>query len=129
MSEVIYADLMTKLAIFDQNLQNMPGLWRQQIKYLSNLSKGVHLFNMPEFQEQFLSSLFEYIKGGNSETRQAAADCIARILQHQYNSAMRQELIIAIKNDLADSTSCVLRKTFIFFCKSAVNTFSRGFFK
>jgi hypothetical protein len=42
---------------------------------------------------------------------------------------MRQELINAIKCDLAESTSCVLRKTFLFFCKSAVNTFSRNFFK
>jgi hypothetical protein len=42
---------------------------------------------------------------------------------------MRNELISAIKSDLAESTSCVLRKTFIFFCKSAVDTFSRSFFK
>jgi hypothetical protein len=42
---------------------------------------------------------------------------------------MRQELINAIKCDLAESTSCVLRKTFLFFCRSAVNTFSRNFFK
>lgn len=84
---------------------------------------------MPEFQESFLASLFEYIKAGNSEIRQAAANCIARILQHQYNSGMRTELISAIKSDLAESTSCVLRKTFLFFCKSAVETFSRHFFK
>ena len=32
---------------------------------------------MPEFQEQFLGSLFEYIKGGNAGIRQMAADCIA----------------------------------------------------
>jgi hypothetical protein len=42
---------------------------------------------------------------------------------------MRMELISAIKSDLAESTSCVLRKTFLFFCKSAVETFSRHFFK
>ncbi len=42
---------------------------------------------------------------------------------------MKLELIAAIKNDLAESTSCVLRKTFLFFCKSAVDTFSRSFFK
>ena len=42
---------------------------------------------------------------------------------------MRQELIQAIKNDLAESSSCVLRKTFLLFCNSAVNTFSRSFFK
>lgn len=38
-------------------------------------------------------------------------------------------LITVIKTDLAESTSCVMRKTFIYFCKSAVNTFSRNFFK
>ena len=42
MSEVIYADLMSKLLIFDSNLHEMPGLWRVQIKYLINLTKGVH---------------------------------------------------------------------------------------
>jgi hypothetical protein len=42
---------------------------------------------------------------------------------------MRNDLIAAIKSDLAESSSCVLRKTFIFFCKSAVDTFSRAFFK
>ena len=42
---------------------------------------------------------------------------------------MRNDLVAAIKSDLAESTSCVLRKTFIFFCKSAVDTFSRAFFK
>jgi hypothetical protein len=76
-----------------------------------------------------LATLFEYIKAGNSEIRQAAANCIARILEYQYNTSMRLELISAIKSDLAESTSCVLRKTFLFFCKSAVETFSRHFFK
>jgi hypothetical protein len=42
---------------------------------------------------------------------------------------MRNDLIAAIKSDLAESSSCVLRKTFIFFCKAAVETFSRSFFK
>jgi hypothetical protein len=42
---------------------------------------------------------------------------------------MRNDLVAAIKSDLAESSSCVLRKTFIFFCKSAVDTFSRAFFK
>jgi len=42
---------------------------------------------------------------------------------------MRNDLVGAIKSDLAESSSCVLRKTFIFFCKSAVDTFSRAFFK
>lgn len=42
---------------------------------------------------------------------------------------MRTDLINAIKSDLAESSSCVLRKTFIFFCNSAVDTFSRAFFK
>lgn len=42
---------------------------------------------------------------------------------------MRNDLIAAIKSDLAESSSCVLRKTFIFFCKAAVDTFSRSFFK
>lgn len=34
-----------------------------------------------------------------------------------------------MKQDLAESSSCVLRKTFIYFCRSAVLSFSRSFFK
>lgn len=29
MSEVIYSDLLTKLLIFDSNIQDAPGLWRK----------------------------------------------------------------------------------------------------
>ncbi len=47
--EIIYADLMSKLLIFDSNLQSAPGLWRNSIVYLKNLCKAVHNFNMPEF--------------------------------------------------------------------------------
>lgn len=42
MSEVIFADLMGKLLVFDSNLHEQPGLWRTQIKYLNALTKGVH---------------------------------------------------------------------------------------
>lgn len=84
---------------------------------------------MPEFQDQFLGSLYEYIKTGNSHIRHAAAECLARILQNQYSSVLRSELIASIKSDLAESPSCAMRKTFLFFCKAAVGTFSRSFFK
>jgi hypothetical protein len=47
--EIIYADLMAKLLIFDSNFQGVPGMWRHEIKYLTNLSKTIHLFNLPEF--------------------------------------------------------------------------------
>jgi hypothetical protein len=42
MSEVIYADLLAKLLIFDSNLHDISGLWRTQYKYLLHLSKGMH---------------------------------------------------------------------------------------
>jgi|LauGreDrversion4_2_1035121.scaffolds.fasta_scaffold54892_5 hypothetical protein len=84
---------------------------------------------MPEFQDQFLGSLFEYIKTGNSQIRHAAAECLARILQNQYSSGLRAELIASIKQELAESPSCAMRKTFLFFCKAAVGTFSKSFFK
>ena len=42
---------------------------------------------------------------------------------------MRIDMIGLIRTELAESNSCVLRKTFIFFCKSSVNTFSKSFFK
>lgn len=59
--------------VFDTNLSNNHGLWRNQYKYLTHLSNGIHHFNLPELHEGFLPSLLDYIKGGNSEMRQAAA--------------------------------------------------------
>jgi hypothetical protein len=72
---------MPKLLIFDSNIQGVPGMWRSEIKYLNNICKSLHFFNLPEFQEAYLGSLFEYIKAGNTEIRQAAAGCIAKILE------------------------------------------------
>ena len=54
---------------------------------------------------------------------------MGKILLNQYSSAQRTELIANIKQELADSASCTMRKTFIFFCKAGVSMFSRGFFK
>lgn len=71
----------------------------------------------------------EYIKYGNCGIRRAAADCLAKILQYQYNSASRALLITVIKTDLAESTSCLLRKTFLYFCVSAIDTLTRATFK
>lgn len=69
MSEVIYADLLGKLLVFDSNLHEVPGLWRAQHRYLENLSRGMHQFNMPELQDQFIGSLFEFIRCGNGQIR------------------------------------------------------------
>lgn len=90
---------------------------------------SIHYFNAIEFHEAFIPSLLDYIRGGNTEIRRAAADCLAKILQFQYSSVKRQELITLIRSDLAESSSCVLRKTFIYFCRSAVLNFSRQFFR
>jgi hypothetical protein len=84
---------------------------------------------MPELHEAFSPCVFDYIKEGNTEIREAAAECLARMLLYQYQSQKRQELIMTIKQDLAKSNSCLLRKTFIYFCKSGVQCFSRQFFK
>lgn len=84
---------------------------------------------MPDFHEAFLESLFTYIKGGNAEIRFSASECLVKILQYQYSTEKRKELIATVKTDLAESSSCVLRKTFIYFCRSAVQSFSRSFFK
>lgn len=94
-----------------------------------HLSTVINLFNLPEFHEAFLPNLLDYIKGGNAEIRQAAAECLSKILLYQYSSSKRQELITLIRQDLAESNSCVLRKTFIYFCKSAILSFSRDFFR
>eukprot|EP00347_Sterkiella_histriomuscorum_P008191 403346032 len=128
-NELIFSDLLAKILIFDQNLSNNPGLWRSTVKYLRHLSQTLHQFNAIEFHEAFIPSLLDYIRGGNSQIRQAASDCLSKILKHQYSTQKRQELINLIRQDLAESQSCILRKTYIYFCKSAVQDFSREFFK
>lgn len=54
---------------------------------------------------------------------------MAKILLNQYSSVLKAEMIGNIKQELAESTSCTMRKTFIFFCKAGVSMFSRTFFK
>ena len=61
------------------------------------LSTVIKLFNLPEFHEAFLPNLLDYIKGGNAEIRQAAAECLSKILLNQYSSSKRHELITLIR--------------------------------
>ncbi|CDW84144.1 serine threonine-protein phosphatase 4 regulatory subunit 4 [Stylonychia lemnae] len=128
-SELLLADLIGKLMIFDGNLSNIHGLWRNQQKFIQHLGNLKKVEIYVKLYDAMIPSLLEYIRGGNAEIRQASALCLSKILQYQYNSQKRQELITLIKQDLAESTSCVLRKTFIYFCKYAVNCFSRQLFR
>jgi len=74
-----------------------------------------------------LGSLLEYIRKGNSQIRHAASDCLAKMLQNQYNTELRNELVAVIKAELCESTSSTMRKAYIYFLKAAVDTFSRVF--
>lgn len=49
------------------------------------------------------------------------------MLQNQYNTELRNELVAVIKAELCESTSSTMRKTYIYFLKAAVDTFSRVF--
>jgi hypothetical protein len=81
-SEVIYSDLLSKLLLYDQNISNLKGLWREQTLFLQHVGACVHLFNLPELHEAFTPCIFDYIKEGNSDVREAAADCLAKMLQY-----------------------------------------------
>ncbi|TNV73012.1 hypothetical protein FGO68_gene11698 [Halteria grandinella] len=104
-----------------------PGSLAEKATYLLNLGKGLHQLKMPQFQEQYLGSLLEYIRKGNSQIRHAATDCLAKMLQNQYNTELRNELIAVIKSELSESNSSAMRKAYIYFLKAAVDTFSRVF--
>jgi hypothetical protein len=56
---------------------------------LHHLSQVINKFNLPEFHEAFIPSLLDYIRGGNSEIRQAGAECLSKILQYQYSTNKR----------------------------------------
>jgi hypothetical protein len=64
-NELIFSDLLGRLLVYDTNLFNNHGLWRDQSKYLHNLSQTLHHFNAIEFHESFIPSLLDYIRGGN----------------------------------------------------------------
>lgn len=88
-TELLFMDLLEKLLVYDKNMQNQHGLWKLTARYLHNLSLYLHQFNMPEFHESYFQSLIDYIKCGNAEIRFSAAECLVKILQHQYSSVKR----------------------------------------
>ncbi len=91
--ELIYSELLRKLIGFHQTLNNLKGLWREQAKFWHHLASQVHLFNLPELHDSMVPPIFESMREGNTEIREAAASCLVKILQFQYMLSKRQELI------------------------------------
>ena len=111
---------MGRILTLDSNLQVNSGLWRTQVKFLTNISKSIHLFHVPELTDAFTPSIFEYIKHGNTEVRSAAGKCLVTLVRHNYQSQRRKELMDMIREELGHSNSSVLRKTFIVCCVYAI---------
>lgn len=45
-----------------------------------NISKVIHLFNSNDIHENFAGKLLDQLKEGNSLIREAAAECLAKII-------------------------------------------------
>jgi hypothetical protein len=61
--------------------------------------------------------------------RAETAKCLAKIIQYQHHVPAREELIIFLKENLAQSSNFSLRCTFVSFCKYLITMVSFDFFK
>ena len=73
--------------------------------------------------------LMDFVYKGNTQTKEEACHCLAKILKYQHNSTMRDELLGMINKEMCQSANWIQRKAFIYFCKYAVQLMSRDFFK
>ncbi len=47
---------------------------------MQHINAVINLFNLPELHEAFTPCIFDYIKEGNTEVREAAAACLVKML-------------------------------------------------
>lgn len=127
-SEFVYSDLLQRLMVFVRRIHSNPS-WREHLLLVQNLTATVALFYLPELQELLLPILFDLVYKGNKEIKQAACECLVKILKHQHHQPSREVLIQAVQKELAGASSWLQRKSFISFCKAAVTAMPRDFFK
>ncbi len=84
---------------------------------------------MPEFYDLYWDKLMDTMKKGNYELKEIATYCLCKMIVFQYSAQRRQEQIQQIVDELGASTSCLLRKVFVFFVQWAAVDFSRHAFK
>lgn len=110
-------------------MRGFTGLWREHVKLIQNLTEVIHLFYMPEIHQYLVPMLVEWIWKGNRETKEASCELLARILKYQHHSPSRDELLNIILKEMAHATNWMQRKAYIVFCKHAIKTLSREYFK
>lgn len=115
--------------VFINNMRGFTGLWREHVRLIQNLTEVIHLFYMPEIHQYLVPMLVEWIWKGNRETKEASCELLARILKYQHHSPSRDELLNIILKEMAHATNWMQRKAYIVFCKHAIKTLSREYFK
>ena len=73
--------------------------------------------------------LVEWVWKGNRDTNEAACELLAKILKLQHHSPSRDELLNIILKEMAHATNWQQRKAYIVFCKHAIHTLSREYFR
>lgn len=84
---------------------------------------------MPEVHSYLVPMLFDFVFKGNNHIKELACQCLAKILKYQHHSPSRDELLSLINKDLVMSNNWKQRRSYIFFCKHAVQLMSHEFFK
>ena len=91
-SEIIYQELLPKLLSLDEHIHGQIGLWRSHTEFLDSFSETFKHFHMPELQDNFIQTLFKYLKNGNNHLRAKVCKCIVTILALQYDVERRAAL-------------------------------------
>jgi hypothetical protein len=103
-SEVVYSDLLQRLMVFINNLREYKGLWREHVKLIKNLGKTLHLFYIPEIHQLIVPMLIDFISKGNKDIKEAACNCLAKIMEYQHHTPSREELLAVVKKELHQAT-------------------------
>ena len=71
---------------------------------------------------------FDIVNKGNEQLRKAICLLLVKLLYHQHDTARRHMLAHQIIEEMAESPSCQMRKTYAYFCGIAVQSMTRAFF-
>ena len=125
----MYSDLLQRLMVFINNLREYKGLWREHVKLIKNLGKTIHLFYIPEIHQLIVPMLIDFISKGNKDIKEAACNCLAKIMEYQHHTPSREELLAVVKKELHQATDWQQRRAFVYFCKSIVTRMPMEYFK
>jgi len=79
--------------VFMNNIRSYTGMWREHAKLINNLKETIHLFYMPEVHSYLVPMLVDFVYKGNKDIKEAACNCLAKILKYQHHTPSREELL------------------------------------